>query len=138
MFVSYELPYPERSRRVEIITGFRDSDKETGFLGNLWVGTEILQHCQQQARCLFHKEWISCGTGILRQQQARCLFHKEWISCGTGILPVHKRLVENGARSQLERSIVVKNPVSEPHDALCPMPYALCPMPMLISQYKIY
>ncbi|TAG87339.1 MAG: hypothetical protein EAZ18_24215, partial [Oscillatoriales cyanobacterium] len=41
-----------------------------------------------------------------RQQQARCLFHKEYISCGMGILPVHKRLVENGATSQIQPNIL--------------------------------
>jgi hypothetical protein len=35
------------------------------------------------------------------QKQARCLFHKELISCGVGILPAHKSLIENGATSQL-------------------------------------
>jgi|GEM_PF-3973524 hypothetical protein len=50
---------------------------------------------QEQARCLFHKDCISCGVGILPafQEQARCLFHKDCISCGVGILPAHKDLL---------------------------------------------
>ncbi|MEG4920352.1 hypothetical protein Q5690_07740, partial [Microcoleus sp. F10-D1] len=53
----------------------------------LWVG--ILPAFQEQARCLFHKDCISCGVGILPAflEQARCLFHKDCISCGVGILP---------------------------------------------------
>jgi len=69
---------------------------------------------QQQARCLFHKKNICCGTRMTNisnrqdacstkkyllwnendqyQEQARCLFHqKKFISCGTGILPVAKK-----------------------------------------------
>ncbi|CAA9377973.1 hypothetical protein AVDCRST_MAG84-4862, partial [uncultured Microcoleus sp.] len=46
--------------------------------------SEMLHHCQQQARCLFHKECISCGTGIL---------------------PVPQRLIENGARSRVHQSL---------------------------------
>ncbi|MEG3900582.1 hypothetical protein QT987_01020 [Microcoleus sp. SVA1B4] len=44
------------------------------------VLTEILHHSQlafcEQARCLFHKELISCGTGILPvpDNGARCEF----------------------------------------------------------------
>jgi hypothetical protein len=49
---------------------------------SLWNGHrhQMLHHCQQQARCLFHKKFILCGTGIL---------------------PVHKSLIENGATSQI-------------------------------------
>jgi hypothetical protein len=34
-------------------------------------------------------------VGILSafQEQARCLFHKDCISCGVGILPAHKDLL---------------------------------------------
>jgi hypothetical protein len=56
------------------------------------VATEILYYAQsdfyEQARCLFHKQITSCGTGILPvateilydaqlafYEQARCLFH---------------------------------------------------------------
>ncbi|MEG3984734.1 hypothetical protein [Microcoleus sp. D3_18a_C4] len=46
-----------------------------------FVRLEILHHPQEQARCLFHKEWwkMSVLSHILHpsQEQARCLFHKE-------------------------------------------------------------
>jgi hypothetical protein len=35
-------------------------------------------------------------------EQASCLFIKDEFDCGTDILPVHKRLIENGARSQIK------------------------------------
>jgi 5-amino-6-(5-phosphoribosylamino)uracil reductase len=38
---------------------------------------------------------------------------KDEFSCGTGILPVHKRLIENGATSQFDRIIYAKTAVGE-------------------------
>jgi uncharacterized cupredoxin-like copper-binding protein len=41
---------------------------------------------------------------ILNNRQDACSTRK-FIFCGTGILPVHKRLIENGVRSQLQPTI---------------------------------
>ena len=48
--------------------------------------THILHHSQEQAR--------ACST-------------KSEFSCGTGILPVHKKLIENGATSQFKIDLTV-------------------------------
>ncbi|MEG4288069.1 hypothetical protein Q5692_03385 [Microcoleus sp. C2C3] len=50
-----------------------------------WGASEMLHHCQQQARCLFHKECISCGTGILPVAQ-------RLIEKATGKMPVPQRV----------------------------------------------
>ncbi|TAG86581.1 MAG: hypothetical protein EAZ18_25475 [Oscillatoriales cyanobacterium] len=63
--------------------------------------SEILHHCQQQARCLFHKDSIFLWNRLVSNRQDACST-KTLFSCGTGILPVHKRLIENGATSQLK------------------------------------
>ncbi|WP_333262048.1 hypothetical protein [Microcoleus sp. AT8-A4] len=72
-------------------------------IGNELIGTEILHPFQQQARCLFHKKiniFVEqapfSATGKMPVPQ------ENQYLCGTGILPVHKRLIENGAISQLE------------------------------------
>ncbi|MEG4276993.1 dihydrofolate reductase family protein [Microcoleus sp. MON1_C1] len=46
------------------------------------------------------------GTILKNGQDARST--KDEFSCGTGILPVHKRLIENGATSQFDRIIYAK------------------------------
>ncbi|WP_445247135.1 hypothetical protein [Microcoleus sp. OTE_8_concoct_300] len=46
-------------------------------------------------------ELTSCT--ILKNRQDACSTRK-FTLCGTGILPVHKKLIENGATSQLNRS----------------------------------
>ena len=46
------------------------------------------------------------GTILKNGQDARST--RDEFSCGTGILPVHKRLIENGATSQFEQIIYAK------------------------------
>ncbi|MEP6542621.1 dihydrofolate reductase family protein [Microcoleus vaginatus GB1-A2] len=46
------------------------------------------------------------GTILKNGQDARST--RDEFSCGTGILPVHKRLIENGATSQFDRIIYAK------------------------------
>ncbi|MEG4916783.1 hypothetical protein QUB12_27250, partial [Microcoleus sp. B7-D4] len=42
---------------------------------------------------------LRCGT-IVRNRQDACSTKSEF-SCGTGILPVHKKLIDNSAISQI-------------------------------------
>jgi hypothetical protein len=50
------------------------------------------------------------SSTILRNRQDACSTKSEF-SCGTGILPVHTKLIENGATSQLEliSSTILRN-----------------------------
>jgi len=48
---------------------------------------------------LYRFKLTSCT--ILKNRQDAC-FTKSKFSCGTGILPVHKKLIENGATSQFK------------------------------------
>ncbi|WP_333144864.1 hypothetical protein [Microcoleus sp. B13-B6] len=78
----------------------------------------------EQASCLFHKKlrivqhlsckMLSCGRGKGDCTLFYRLFsaglgaqpllptRKSFTICGTGILPVHKRLIDNGARCAIE------------------------------------
>jgi len=49
---------------------------------------------------------------ILKNRQDACSTKSEF-SCGTGILPVHKKLIENGATSQFDHIIYAKTASGE-------------------------
>ncbi|UNU23481.1 hypothetical protein D0A37_06005 [Microcoleus vaginatus HSN003] len=80
---------------------------EPGCFDNLELGNDKsrikLTSCtilkNRQDACSTNSEF-SCGTGLKNRQDA-CSTKSEF-SCGTGILPVHKRLIENGATSQIK------------------------------------
>ena len=59
-----------------------------------WMSTLVLT-----VLCVRQLQLTSCT--IVSNRQDACST-KTLFSCGTGILPVHKRLIENGARSQLQ------------------------------------
>jgi WD40 repeat protein/transcriptional regulator with XRE-family HTH domain len=50
------------------------------------------------------KSEFSCGTDKMGNRQDACSTKSEF-SCKTGILPVHKKLIENGATSPIDRTI---------------------------------
>ena len=70
---------------------------------------------------------------ILKNRQDACSTKSE-VSCGTGILPVHKKLIENGATSQIKQTQTlitytenrVTNPVLEDDAYRTPLPYEAC------------
>ncbi|MEG4486767.1 MULTISPECIES: hypothetical protein [unclassified Microcoleus] len=49
---------------------------------------------------------LTSGT-ILKNRQDACSTRKFTIYCGTGILPVHKKLIDNGATSELKPISVI-------------------------------
>jgi poly(A) polymerase len=55
--------------------------------------------------------WLNPRSCTIVSNRQDACSTKDEFSCGTGILPVHKRVVENGARSEL-------NPIPQPVDAL--------------------
>jgi 5-amino-6-(5-phosphoribosylamino)uracil reductase len=57
--------------------------------------------------------WLLTGndTDVSNRQDARSTIDE--FSCGTGILPVHKRLIENGATSQFDRTLTTKTIAGE-------------------------
>ncbi|MEG4292058.1 SpvB/TcaC N-terminal domain-containing protein [Microcoleus sp. C2C3] len=73
------------------------------------------------------------SSTILKNRQDAC-FTKSEFSCGTGILPVHKKLIENGATSQIKQTQTlitytenrVTNPVLEDDAYRTPLPYEIC------------
>ena len=79
-------------------------------INELSCGTGILPVLSNRQDACSTINELSCGTGILpvlSNRQDACSTINE-LSCGTGILPVAKRLIDNAATSQFDRTLTTK------------------------------
>ncbi len=79
-------------------------------IDELPCGTGILPVAEYGLEARSTIDELSCGTGILPVAEygleARSTIDE--LSCRTGILPVHKRLIDNAATSQFDRTLTTK------------------------------